>query len=205
MGCTFCLVPKSKRSLFVWNSQGWGNIEKDPTQFYNILHYANIIYMYFDYSVLIIKNNSGLKIQKICRSRAEYCPISMFLIIKSIWKQAKIAVGRIIQNLHMPSISTCLSYCPFMRWSKIIPPKDLVFIPGVCECITLLCMCWASLVAQMVKCLPAMRETWVRSLGWEDPLDKDMAIHSSTLAWKIPRTEEPGRLQSTGSQRVGYD
>ena len=57
----------------------------------------------------------------------------------------------------------------------------------------------------MVKCLPAVQETWVRSLGWEDPLEKEMATHSSTLAWKIPRTEEPVRLQSMGSQRVGHD
>ena len=64
---------------------------------------------------------------------------------------------------------------------------------------------WASLVAQTVKHLPAMWETWVRSLGREDPLEKDMAIHSSILAWKIPWMEEPGRLQSMGSQRVGYD
>ena len=58
-----------------------------------------------------------------------------------------------------------------------------------------------SLVAQMVKRLPAMRETRVRSLGWEDPLEKEMATHSSTLAWRIPRTEKPGRLQSMGSQK----
>ena len=63
----------------------------------------------------------------------------------------------------------------------------------------------ASLVAQRVKRLPAMQETWVRSLGWEDPLEKEMATHSSTLAWKIPRTEEPGGLQSMGSLRVGHD
>ena len=56
----------------------------------------------------------------------------------------------------------------------------------------------------MVKRLPAMLETWVRSLGWEDPLEKETATHSSTLAWKIPGTEEPGRLQSMGSQRVGH-
>ena len=62
-----------------------------------------------------------------------------------------------------------------------------------------------SLVAQRVKQLPAMRETWVRSLGREDPLEKEMAAHSSTLAWKIPWMEEPGRLQSMGSQRVGHD
>ena len=64
----------------------------------------------------------------------------------------------------------------------------------------------ASLVVQMVKRLPAMLETWVQSLGWEDPLEKEMATHSSTLAWKIPWTEEPGGLQSyQGLQRVGHD
>ena len=52
---------------------------------------------------------------------------------------------------------------------------------------------------------PPMRETWVRSLGWEVPLEKEMATHSSILAWKIPWTEEPGGLQSTGSQRVGHE
>ena len=63
----------------------------------------------------------------------------------------------------------------------------------------------ASLVAQRLKRLPGMRETRVRSLGWEDPLEKEMATHSSTVAWKIPQTEEPGRLQSMGSQRVGHN
>jgi len=63
----------------------------------------------------------------------------------------------------------------------------------------------ASLVDQMVKRLSTMRETRVRALGWEDPLEKEMAIHSRTIAWKIPWTEEPGRLQSLGSQRVGHD
>ena len=63
----------------------------------------------------------------------------------------------------------------------------------------------APLGAQRVKHLPAMRETRVQSLGWEDPLEKDMAPHSSTLAWKIPWMEEPGRLQSMGSQRVRHD
>ena len=62
-----------------------------------------------------------------------------------------------------------------------------------------------SLVAQTVKCLPTMWETRVQSLGWEDPLEKEMATHSSILAWRIPRMEEPGGLQSTGSQRVGHD
>ena len=60
-------------------------------------------------------------------------------------------------------------------------------------------------VVQTVKHLPAMWETWVLSLGWEDPLEKEMEIHSSILAWKFPWTEEPGSLQSMWSQRVRHD
>ena len=60
-------------------------------------------------------------------------------------------------------------------------------------------------MAQTVKCLPTMWETWVQSLGQEDLLEKEMAIHSSTLAWKIPQMEELGRPQSMGSQRVGHE
>ena len=73
----------------------------------------------------------------------------------------------------------------------IIPFRELLF--------------QASLVAQMVKSLPAMWETQVRSLDWEDPPEKEMETHSSTLAWKIPWTEEPGMLQSMGSQRVRHN
>ena len=62
-----------------------------------------------------------------------------------------------------------------------------------------------SLVAQTVKSLPTMWETWVRSLGWEDTLEKEKSTHSSTFAWRIPWKEEPGSLQSMGSQRVGHD
>ena len=62
-----------------------------------------------------------------------------------------------------------------------------------------------SLVAQMVKRLPTMQETWVQSLGQEDPLEKETATHSSILAWRIQWTEEPGGLQSMGSQRVRHD
>ena len=75
----------------------------------------------------------------------------------------------------------------------------LVFIPSS------LCIYRASLVAQMVKNLPAMQETLVWFLGQKDPLEEGMTIHSSILAWRIPWTEEPGGLQSMGSQRVGYD
>ena len=66
-------------------------------------------------------------------------------------------------------------------------------------------LCGASLVAQLVKNLPTMQETWVRSLAREDPLEEGMATHSSILSWKIPWTEEPGRLQSIGSQKVMHD
>ena len=67
-------------------------------------------------------------------------------------------------------------------------------------------MFWASLVAQTVKNLPAVRKTWLRSLDWEDPLEEEgMATHSSILAWRIPWTEECGGLPSIGSQRVRYN
>ena len=66
-------------------------------------------------------------------------------------------------------------------------------------------MYWASLVAHKVKNLPAVRETWVRSLGWEDPLEEGMATHSSVLAWRVPWTELPGGLQAMRSHRVGHD
>ena len=68
-----------------------------------------------------------------------------------------------------------------------------------------LSLLWASLVAQMIKNPLAMWEPWIWSLDWENPLEKGMATHSSTLAWRIPWTEEPGWLQSMGSQRVGHD
>ena len=64
---------------------------------------------------------------------------------------------------------------------------------------------WASLVSKMVKNLPAIQNTWVQSLDWEDPLEKGMATHSSILAWRILWTEEPGKLQSMGSQRLGHN
>ena len=63
----------------------------------------------------------------------------------------------------------------------------------------------AALITQLVKNLPAMKETWVQFLGQEDPLEKEMATHSSILAWRIPWTEDPSRLSSMGSQRVGHD
>ena len=78
-------------------------------------------------------------------------------------------------------------------------------IPAIGKSPTPLSFDRTSLVAQMVKCLSTMWETWVQALGLEDPLEKEMAIHSSTLTWKIPWTEEPGRVQSMGLKRVGHD
>ena len=75
----------------------------------------------------------------------------------------------------------------------------------MCYFLTLQVIVWTSLLAQMVKSLPATQKTWVRFLGWEDPLEKGMATHSSILAWRIPWTEEPGGLQSMDSQRVRHD
>ena len=73
----------------------------------------------------------------------------------------------------------------------------------ICTCV---CLCiWASLVAQIVNNLSVMQNTWVQSLGWEDPLEKGKATCSSSLAWRIPWTEEPAGLQSMGSQKVGHD
>ena len=88
---------------------------------------------------------------------------------------------------------SCLTHCDPMNCS--LPGSSIhgIFQARVLE--------WeASLVAQRLKRLPAMRETWVRSLGREDPLEKEMATHSSILVWRIPCTEEPGGLQSAGSQ-----
>ena len=78
---------------------------------------------------------------------------------------------------------------------------DCLFIPSLRFSLYL----WASLVAQRLKHLPGMQEAQVRSLGWEDSLEKEMATHSSILAWRIPWREEPGGLQSMGSQRVRHN
>ena len=85
-----------------------------------------------------------------------------------------------------------------MLWSFLI---IIIFTQFLCAAI----LSFTSLVAQRVKRLPSVWKTWVRSLGQEDPLEKKMATHSSILAWRIPWTEEPGRLQSTGLQRVRHD
>ena len=86
-----------------------------------------------------------------------------------------------------------------------MPGSNVSYVPLLQYHIISVFAYWASLVAQMVKNLPPMQETWVQSLGQEDPLEKEMATHSSILAWRIPWTEEPGGPQFMGSQRVGHD
>ena len=90
--------------------------------------------------------------------------------------------------------------CPCVKDMEVDYPGLSGWIPNA-----IISVLRASLVAQTVKHLPGMQETRLRSLGWEDPLEREMASHSSTLAWRIPGTEEPGRLQSMESQRVRRD
>ena len=89
----------------------------------------------------------------------------------------------------------------FATWLFVFYIFHLFFLPPLLSSFVLN----RYLLVYYLKRLPPMRETPVRSLGWEDPLEKEMATHSSILAWRIPWTEELGRLQSTGSQRVGHD
>ena len=96
----------------------------------------------------------------------------------------------------------------FWTWFPTILWRIFAFFKGVVLIYSfhfLYYLCWAFLVTQTVKNLPAMQETQVQSLGQEDPLEKGMAAHSSILAWSFPWTEEPGRIQSMGSQRVRHD
>ena len=98
---------------------------------------------------------------------------------------------------------TCVPYIG--RWVPHHWTTRQVLTTGTCCCLSLPSgNLWASLVVQMVKSPPAVQETWVRSLAWEDPLEEGMATHSSILAWRIPWTEEPGGLQSMGSQKVRH-
>ena len=102
--------------------------------------------------------------------------------------------SQILRILSFSSGTFSAKDSPFIRWipNEVSEPEFKASV-------------LASLVAQRLKLLPPMWETQVRSLGWEDPLEKEMATHSSILAWRIPWTEEPGGLQSMGSQRVGHD
>ena len=122
---------------------------------------------------------------------SDYCIIHIIAIISMPAKD----------NIHNFSVQFYLHF--FMLYPSTLEIKMRVFF--FLSFILLFFLNWTSLVAQMVKLLPTMRETWVQSLGQEDLLEKEMATHSSILAWKILWTEEPGRLQSIGLQRVKHD
>ena len=96
---------------------------------------------------------------------------------------------------------SCGYYVLKGRWPSIF----FWFIVTLILMYTSIINCWLPLVAQMIKILPKMQQTWIRSLGQEDPLEKEMAAHSSILAWRIPWTEKPGGLQTMESQRVRHD
>ena len=107
-----------------------------------------------------------------------------------------------IVQLSHPYITTGKTIA-LTRWTFVDKVMSLLF--NMLSGLVITFLPWASLVAQRLKHLPGMRETQVQSLGREDPLEKEMATHSSTLAWRIPWREEPGRLQSMGLQRVGHN
>ena len=123
------------------------------------------------------------------------CSVDCFFILLMV----SIVVQKLLSSMSFPLF--VFVSCAFCASSKIrtktvskINVQEAFFSPLV-----------ASLVAQRLKRLPPMRETWVWSLGQEDPLEKEMVTHSSIRAWRIPWMEKPGRLQSTGSQRVRHD
>ena len=120
-------------------------------------------------------------------------PLWISFLFSSLITVAKTA--ETLLNKTGKSVHSCLA--PDLRANAFsFSPSSMILPVG---------LSWASLVAQRLKRLPAVRENWVWSLGQEDLLEKEMATHSSILAWKIPWMEEPGELQSLGSQRVGHD
>ena len=129
---------------------------------------------------------------------SRFSHVQLFAILRTVTTQAPLSMGFSRQE-HWSGLHA------FFRGPS--RPRDRIcisYVSWICRWILYL-LVKTSLVAQMVKHLSTMWETRVRSLGREDPLEKEMAIHSSTIAWKIPWTEEPGRLQSMGSQRVRHD
>ena len=116
---------------------------------------------------------------------------------KKIWKRKLMSV--VPSSIEMLLSMKIINIPPTQDWTDRIKEQLKKISINISKNI------WASLEAQTVNSLPAMRETRVRFLGREDPLEREMAIHSSTLAWRIPWMEEPDRLQSMGSQRVGHD
>ena len=131
---------------------------------------------------------------------SQHCSLLLYLL----WIHGRVSVGQsmlLLCGKPFNNDPSCQSKS-FRSYNHTQGPRQLVFFIFV---ITSSLITRVSLVAQTVKHLPAMQQTQIQSLGWEDLLEKEMAIHSSTLAWKIPWMEEPGRLQSMWSQRVRHD
>ena len=138
-----------------------------------------------------------------------YCPFLCDLAELSYYKRFVVA-----KFCHLPCVPSCCLWTlgedgedTFVSFTSLgcaqpFPPRCDVHCTSFRRC---LLPGWASLVAQVVKTPSAVQDTWVRFLGREDLLEQGMATHSSPLAWRIPWTEEPGRLQSMGSQRAGHD
>ena len=129
------------------------------------------------------------------------------------WKPSRQYKQQSVSSCHSLRTTTRLQNTmgPQMGKLRKMGPFKKISLSAVCLSettrtpLTTPCVKHTSLVAQTVNGPPALWESWVRSLGWEDPLEEEMATHSSTLAWRIPWTEEPGRLQSMGLQRVRHD
>ena len=126
-----------------------------------------------------------------------FTPVSLTLKTVLVSKKALYSIYWITQCLFKRYVDLIMHSClavVVLGWRSMIFKNTVLFF-----FFYFLNLIWASLLAQLVKNLPAMQETWIRSLGWEDPLEKEMATHSSILAWKISWREEPGELQSMGS------
>ena len=132
-----------------------------------------------------------MKTYLICQALVNNCGININIIWSLYWEKFSLHKYIIFY------VDRCIwgrKLWPWIKYDNFFLYSYIMFI-------------WvqASLVAQMVRSLLAMQETWIRSLGWEDPQEEGMAIHSSILAWRIPWTEKPGGLQSMGSHRTGHD
>ena len=164
---------------------------------------------------LVLKKDNGVTENSASHIEMGVSDFTILILLVCIWNAYMylacmwyVCVAAISISLHILYVCTYVYACAY----------DMYLCTHWCACdiyvtVCVFMMCFYAVrvrhafmcVCLMVKRLPAMRETRVRSLGWEDLLEKEIATHSSTLAWRIPRTEEPGRLQSMGSQRVGHD
>ena len=115
--------------------------------------------------------------------------LQLILFPLEVFRMHSVSVWR---NFDLQFLSDVLFCFTYLNLNFFFFACDLICVSFLLDNVCILYL--ASMVAQRVKHLPAMQETWIRSLGWEDPLEKEMATHSSILAWEIPWTEKPGRL-----------